>query len=63
MNRRAYSVRVEGAKYGASFGSGPTIVTSYMTDDSIVWGIIQGVFELVCMSSTRRCFDADRRVN
>ena len=29
MNGRAYSVRVEGAKYGASFGSALAIAISY----------------------------------
>ena len=43
MNGRAYSVRVEGAKYGASFGSALAIAISYMTDHSILWAIVHGI--------------------
>jgi hypothetical protein len=42
MNGRAYSVRVEGAKYGASFGS--AIAISYTTNHSILWATIHGIF-------------------
>jgi hypothetical protein len=44
MNGRAYSVRVEGAKYGASFGSALAISISYTTNHSIPWAIIHGIF-------------------
>ena len=36
---RAYSVRVEGAKYGASFRSALAIAISYTTNHSILWAI------------------------
>ena len=42
MNGRAYSVRVEGAKYGA-FGSALAIAISYTTNHSILWAIIHGI--------------------
>ncbi len=42
--RSAYSVRIEGAKYGASFGSALAIAISYTTNHSILWAIIRGVF-------------------
>ena len=41
---RAYSVRVEGAKYGASFGSALAMAISYTTNHSILWAIIHGIF-------------------
>ena len=43
MNGRAYSVRVERAKYGASFGSALAIAISYTTNHSILWAIIHGI--------------------
>jgi len=42
--RSAYSVRIEGAKYGASFGSALAIAISYTTNHSILWAIVHGVF-------------------
>ena len=42
--RSAYSVRIEGAKYGASFGSALAIAISYTTNHSILWAIIHGAF-------------------
>jgi hypothetical protein len=36
MNGRAYSVRMEGAKYGASFGSVLAVAISYTTNHSIL---------------------------
>ena len=42
--RAAYSVRIEGAKYGASFGSALAIAISYTTNHSILRAIIHGVF-------------------
>jgi hypothetical protein len=44
MNGRAYSVRMEGAKYGVSFGSALAIAISYTTNHSILWAIIHGIF-------------------
>ncbi len=43
MNGRGYSVRVEGAKYGVSFGSALAIVISYASNHSILWAIIHGI--------------------
>lgn len=43
MNR-GYSVRIEGAKYGVSFGSALAIAISYTNNHSILWAIIQGIF-------------------
>ncbi len=39
-----YRVRIEGVKYGASFGSALAIAISYTTNHSILWAIIHGVF-------------------
>ncbi len=43
MNGRGYSVRVEGAKYGVSFGSALAIAISYASNHSILWAIIHGI--------------------
>ncbi len=44
MNSRGrYSIRVEGAKYGASFGTALAIAISYTTNHSILWAIIHGL--------------------
>ena len=43
MNGRGYRVRIEGAKYGASFGSALAIAISYTNHHSIIWAIIDGV--------------------
>jgi hypothetical protein len=40
---RSYSVRMEGAKYGVSFGSALAIAISYDTNHSILWAIIHGI--------------------
>jgi hypothetical protein len=40
---RGYSVRLEGAKYGVSFGSALAIAISYVTNHSILWAIIDGI--------------------
>ena len=40
---RSYSVRMEGAKYGVSFGSALAIAISYNTNHSILWAIIHGI--------------------
>jgi hypothetical protein len=41
--QRAYRVQVEGAKYGASFGTALAIAISYTTNHSILWAIVHGV--------------------
>jgi ABC-type Fe3+-siderophore transport system permease subunit len=44
MNGRSgYRVRIEGVKYGASFGSALAIAISYTTNHSILWAIIHGI--------------------
>ena len=40
---RSYSFRMEGAKYGVSFGSALAIAISYDTNHSILWAIIHGI--------------------
>jgi ABC-type Fe3+-siderophore transport system permease subunit len=48
MNSRArYNIRVEGAKYGASFGTALAIAISYTNNHSILWAIIGGVLSWV----------------
>lgn len=42
--RGNYSIRVEGAKYGASFGTALAIVVSYTANHSILWAIVHGFF-------------------
>ena len=44
---RAYSVRVEGAKYGARFGSALAIAISYTQNHSILWAIIDGILSWI----------------
>ena len=44
---RAYSIRVEGAKYGASFGSALAIAISYSTNHSIPWAIVHGILSWI----------------
>ena len=39
----SYRVRIEGVKYGASFGSALAIAISYTTNHSILWAIIHGI--------------------
>ena len=44
MNGNRYdAVRVEGAKYGVSFGSALAMVISYTANHSILWAIIHGI--------------------
>ena len=54
MNGRgAYRVRVEGAKYGSSFGSALAIAISYTNHHSLLWAIIHGIFSwlyVVCFA-------------
>lgn len=44
MNGRLYAFRVEGAKYGISFGSALAIAISYVNNHSVLWAIIHGIF-------------------
>ena len=39
-----YRVRLEGAKYGVSFGSALAVAISSNTNHSILWAIIHGIF-------------------
>ena len=43
MNGRAYSIRVDGAKYGVGFGSALAMAISYPNNHSILWAIIHGL--------------------
>jgi hypothetical protein len=47
MNGRGYRVRVEGVKYGASFGSALAIAISYANHRSVAWAIIDGILSWV----------------
>jgi hypothetical protein len=42
MNGRVVNYRVEGAKYGISFGTALAIAISYVNNQSILWAIIHG---------------------
>jgi hypothetical protein len=42
MNGTVYNYRVEGAKYGISFGTALAIAISYVNNHSILWAIIHG---------------------
>jgi len=44
VRQKGYSVRLEGAKYGVSFGSALAIAISYTNNHSILWAIIHGIF-------------------
>ena len=41
---RGYRVRLEGAKYGVSFGSALAMAISYNTNHSILRAIVHGIF-------------------
>ena len=43
MMSRAYSIQVDGAKYGVGFGSALAIAISYTNNHSLVWTIIDGL--------------------
>jgi hypothetical protein len=47
MNGRGYSVRMESAKYGVSFGSALAIAISYTNNHSILWAIIHGILSWI----------------
>jgi hypothetical protein len=44
MNGTVYNYRVEGARYGVSFGSALAIAISYVNNQSILWAIVHGFF-------------------
>jgi hypothetical protein len=44
---RVYSYRMEGAKYGISFGSALAIAISYTSNHSILWAIIDGILSWI----------------
>jgi hypothetical protein len=44
---RGYGVRLEGAKYGVSFGSALAMAISYTTNHSILWAIVHGIFSWI----------------
>jgi hypothetical protein len=44
---QGYSVRLESAKYGASFGSALAMAISYNTNHSILWAIVHGIFSWI----------------
>jgi hypothetical protein len=43
MSSRAYSIQVDGAKYGVGFGSALAMAISYPTNHSIAWAIVDGL--------------------
>ena len=45
--QRHYSLRLEGAKYGVSFGTALAIAISYTNNQSILWAIIDGFLSWV----------------
>ena len=47
MNGFGYSVRMESAKYGVSFGSALAIAISYANNHSILWAIIDGILSWI----------------
>jgi hypothetical protein len=47
LNGRFYRVRMEGAKYGVSFGSALAMAISYTNNHSILWAIIDGILSWI----------------
>jgi hypothetical protein len=41
------NIRIEGAKYGASFGSALAIAVSYSNNHSLVWAVVHGILSWV----------------
>jgi len=41
------NIRIEGAKYGASFGSALAIAVSYSNNHSLLWAVIHGILSWV----------------
>jgi hypothetical protein len=44
MNGQVVNYRVEGAKYGISFGTALAIAISYTNNHSVLWATIHGFF-------------------
>jgi hypothetical protein len=44
---RVYNYRVEGAKYGISFGSALAIAISYSNNHSVLWAVIDGILSWI----------------
>ena len=44
MNGTVYNDRLEGARYGVSFGTALAIAISHTNNHSILWAIIHGIF-------------------
>lgn len=47
MNGFGYTVRMESAKYGVSFGSALAIAISYANNHSILWAIVHGILSWI----------------
>jgi hypothetical protein len=43
MPSSAYSIRVDGARYGVGFGSALAMAISYPNNHSVLWAIIDGL--------------------
>jgi hypothetical protein len=43
MPSSAYSIRVDGARYGVGFGSALAMAISYPNNHSVFWAIIDGL--------------------
>jgi hypothetical protein len=43
MDKRTYSIRVDGPTYGVGFGSALAMAISYNNNHSILWAIIDGL--------------------
>jgi hypothetical protein len=41
------NIRIEGAKYGASFGSALAIAISYSNNHSLLWAVVHGILSWV----------------
>jgi hypothetical protein len=41
------NIRIEGAKYGASFGSALAIAVSYSNNHSLIWAVVHGILSWV----------------
>jgi hypothetical protein len=41
------NIRIEGAKYGASFGSALAIAVSYSNNHSLLWAVVHGILSWV----------------
>jgi hypothetical protein len=43
MPSSAYSIRVDGARYGVGFGSALAMAISYPNNHSVLWAIVDGL--------------------